>query len=260
MRIGYHISISDGFSKSAQFCKIEKLSAVQIFAGSTRTYFPSKHSPADLADFKNLNIPKFVHSNYLINPASDKPVLPKAIADNLKFCDEIGADGLVIHMGSCKDKNLGMKLTLMNITEAYKKSNSTSKILIETTAEGGNYLKFNDIIDFIEKHGNELNTFMCIDSAHLFAAGYTLEQIIEIIEKYKDIIGLVHLNNPSPNVELGKHKDQHDISLFSNDGKFTKTQIDNLISICLLFNKPMILETGEMKNDHKFILENYSYI
>lgn len=255
MRIGYHISISDGLSKSAQFCKTEKLSAVQIFAGSPRTYFPSKHSLADLADFKNLNIPKFVHSNYLINPASDKPVLPKAIADNLKFCDEIGADGLVIHMGSCKDKNLGMELTLINITEAYKKSNSTSKILIETTAEGGEKLKFGLIVKFI-KDNPELNLLMVIDTAHLFAAGYTSDQIVSLIEEHYKIIGLIHLNNPSPVVEFGKHKDQHDVSLFANEGKFNRGEIDNFINISNLYNIPMILETGT-KHEDFLICETY---
>ena len=126
---------------------------------------------------------------------------------------------------------------------AYEKTNSKTKILIETTAEGGNYLKFDDIIDFI--NNNKLNIGMVIDTAHLYAAGYNSEQIIDLIKTNNKIIDCIHLNNPSPNVNFGEHKDQHDISLFNKNGKFSKIEIDNFIEICKFYDLPMILETGE---------------
>lgn len=248
MKLGYHISISGGLVKTAQSIKQQKLSAVQIFAGSPRTYFPSKFTQNDFETFQNLNIPKFVHINYLVNPASDKPVLPKAIAENLQFCDRIGADGLIIHMGSNKDKEGGMELTRHNFLRAYEKSGSKTKILIETTAEGGERISFNNIIRFINEN-RDLNVNLCIDTAHLFASGKNSKEIIDIIEKYNTDIKCVHLNNPAPNVIFGKHKDQHDISLFDPNGKFSKIDIDNFVEICKLYDLPMILETGEPYND-----------
>lgn len=254
MKIGYHISISGGLVKTAHSIKQQKLSAVQIFPGSPRTYFPSKFSISDFEAFQNLNIPKFVHINYLVNPASDKPVLPKAIAENLQFCDQIGADGLIIHMGSNKDKEGGMELTRHNFLRAYEKTGAKTKILIETTAEGGERLKLDLILKFLEEN-KDLNVGMCLDTAHIYAAGY---DVVETIEKYHDKIDVVHLNNPSPNVEFGKHKDQHDVSLFDSTAKLSEREIENIISLCKLYNIPMILETGTMFEDVNMINEKYN--
>jgi deoxyribonuclease IV len=256
MKIGYHISISGGLTKCAQTIKEQKLSSVQIFPGSPRSYYPSTHSEDALESFRNLKIPKFVHINYFVNPASDNKNNLPSLEQNLLFCDSIEANGLVVHMGSNKDTKKGLELTKKNITEAYEKSGAKTKILLETTAEGGNKLKLPLIIDFI-KQNPELNVGMCVDTCHLFSAGYKSKEIVEVIEQYHQYIDCIHLNNPSPNVEIGKHKDQHDISLFDISGKFTKKEIDNFISISSLYKIPLILETGNQLNDFNFIIENY---
>jgi len=256
MKIGYHISINGGLSKTAKIIKEQHLSSVQIFPGSPRSYFPSKHSTSDLEDFTNLNIPKFVHSNYLINPAGDKEVIPKSIAENLFFCDKIGASGLVVHMGSNKNTVEGMELTRYNIQRGYELSGAETKLLIETTAEGGNRLKFDKILQFIEEN-KDLNIGLCIDSEHLYAAGYTSNEIVNIIEKHSNIIELIHLNNPNPEVIFGKHLDKHTISLWDESGKFSSIEIENFISISKLLDIPIILETGTPLDDFLFITENY---
>jgi deoxyribonuclease-4 len=254
MKIGYHISISKGLSEAAKNVIKEKMTAVQIFPGSPRTYFPGKVS--DFESFKTLNVPKFVHINYLVNLADSKPVIFKSIAENLKFSEQVESCGLVIHMGSNPNKEQGMKNTVDNINNAieilgYK---PTTKILIETTSEGGNRLKWNDILELKKLMPN---IGVCVDTCHLYSAGYSHNQIIEIIEKYNDVIDLIHLNNPSPNVEMGNHKDQHDISLFDVKGKFSNIEIENFISVCNLYKIPMILETGQLKNDFDLIKEKY---
>lgn len=256
-KIGYHISIDKGLTETAKNIVKEKMTATQIFPGNPRNYFPgNKHTDADLNAMKNLNIPIFVHSNYFINLADDKLVIPKSIMENIIFSDKIGATGLVIHMGSNKSITDGMNLTMSNINEAvekYKKLTGISpkvKILIETTAEGGNRLKFDNILEIIENS----NIGMCYDTAHMYAAGY---DVVKHIEKYHEVIDLVHLNNPSPNVEFGKHKDQHDISLFNESGKLTKIEIENIINLCKLYDIPCITESGNNEEDYKVLFEKY---
>jgi len=251
MKIGYHISISDGLIKTSKNIKEQKLSAVQIFPGSPKSYFPgTKHTIDDFLSMSNLNIPKFVHINYFVNLCGDKEVIQKSIAENMIFCDRINANGLVIHMGSEKNKSKGMSNTILNIKESYRKYRELSdnreprvKILIETTSEGGERLKWKEIVELLELMP-ELG--LCYDTAHMYAAGY---DVVKHIEENHKLIDLVHLNNPSPIVEFGKHKDQHDISLFSEDGKFSVTDIDNIVNLCNLYEIPMIMETGDMEND-----------
>ena len=257
MKIGYHLSMSKGLKVTADEAKLHKLGAVQIFPGSPRSYFPSNHTNENIQAMKHLNIPKFVHINYYVNLASDKAVLPKSLAENLNFCDAIGSSGLVIHMGSNKDREEGIKNTLYNLKRAYQKTNAKTRILIESTAEGGNRLNLNDIIEFIDNNP-ELNLGMCFDTCHAYSAGYSSKDIVNLIGEHHKIIGLVHLNNPNPEVEIGKHLDRHNISLFDKDGKFSKIEIENMMSISNLHKIPMILETGDyMENDVIFINENY---
>ena len=250
MKIGYHKSISNGLIQTVKEIKEEGMTSVQIFAGSPRNYFPStKHTFDDFLAMSNLNIPKFVHINYFVNLCGDKEVIQDSIAKNMIFCDEINADGLVIHMGSHKDVEQGMSKTFENILFARKKYNELTgetprvKLLIETTSEGGNRLKWNSIIALLKL---EPSLGMVYDTAHMYAAGY---DVIRQIEEYHNIIDLVHLNNPSSNVEFGKHKDQHDISLFSEEGKFSLDEINEIIKVCDKYKLPMILETGDMYND-----------
>jgi endonuclease IV len=261
MRIGYHISISKGLTKTAQAIKEQKMSAVQIFPGSPKSYFPgTKHTQEDFDAMKNLNIPKFVHINYFVNLCGDKEVIIKSVAENLSFCDKIGADGLVIHMGSHKDKVEGMKQTIKVISDSYfmyineLNGDSSVKILIETTAEGGNRLKWDAMLELKELVPE---IFFVLDSAHLYAAGYSSEKIISMIEEHHDKIKLMHLNNPAPNVEFGKHKDQHDIPLFSEEGKFSVREMENIINICKLYDIPMVMETAEMEETLELINEKY---
>lgn len=261
IKLGYHISIGDGLTKTAKNILNEKLTAVQIFPGSPKNYFPgTKYTTNDFNAMKNLNIPKFVHINYFVNLANDIPVIPKSISENMIFCDKIGATGLVVHMGSNKNKKEGMLLTMSNINDAiqkYKETTGTSpsvKILIETTAEGGNRLKFDDILEILE---NAPYIGMTYDTAHMYAAGYN---VIEHIEKYHSLIDLVHLNNPSPNVVFGKHKDQHDVSLFDTTAKFTAIEMENIITLCKLYDIPMIMENDNDEDvvTHKLICEKFN--
>jgi len=264
LKLGYHISIKDGLTKTAKEIKDKKLSAVQIFPGSPKSYFPGeKHTQSDFDAMKNLNIPKFVHINYFVNPAGENPVIPKSIAENMVFCDKIGADGLVIHMGSHKNIEHGMIATEFNIKESIDKfieltgNKPNVKILLETTAEGGNRIKFDKMLEFVDKFKDIFNVYLVTDSAHLYAAGYTSEQIVEIVEKHHNVIKLMHLNNPAPIVEFGKHKDQHDVELYSESGKFSEREIDNIITMCNLYDIPMVMENNDDENTHKLICEKY---
>jgi len=262
MKLGYHISISDGLIKTAEKIKEQKMTAVQIFPGSPRNYFPGKkHTIYDYIAMSNLNIPKFVHINYFVNLCGEKEIIQKSIAENMLFCDRIGAEGLVIHMGSEKNKAKGMSQTILNLKFAKEKFLELNsgieprvKILIETTAEGGQRLKWKEMLELLELMP-ELG--MVIDTCHLYSAGYTADEICKMIEENHKLVGLVHLNNPSPNVEIGKHKDQHDIPLFSEEGKFSKIEIENFMNICKLYDISCVTETGDEEEELKLIIENY---
>jgi len=245
MRIGYHTSISEGLKKTAKYIKDTGMSATQIFAGSPRTYYVSKNQ-SERHYIKELNCYKVVHINYLVNPAKSRPAIPKSIIDNIRFCRDIDADGIVIHWGSNENLKEALHYSYENFLAVRNKIGLETKILIETTAEGGNKLKFNTLIDFYDKYKDELNLGLCFDTAHLYAAGYN---VFKLIEKHGKNIDVMHLNNPSPDVVFGKHLDRHNMSLFDEAGKFTREEIYELMRLGTKYDIPMILETGEPHND-----------
>jgi deoxyribonuclease IV len=246
MKIGYHLSISEGLKKTAEFIKLNNINVVQIFSGSPRTYYPSKNENQRIF-LKELNCLKFVHINYLVNLAKDNASVPKSIVENIKFCKDIDANGLIIHWGSNENINSGLKFTYENMKQIRQEIGNDIKILLETTAEGGNKLKLETLINFHFKYKDELNIGLCVDTAHIYAAGY---DVFEIIKKHHNEIDLIHLNNPSPEVIYGNHLDRHNVSLFDNQGKFSNEEIYKLIKILYDYNLPMILETGDQHNDY----------
>jgi len=249
MNIGYHVSISKALNEVAKTVKNQGLKSIQIFSGNPRTYFPSKF--VDVKPIKDLTIPKYVHINYLVNLADNKPVIQKSLIENLQFCDSINADGLVVHMGSNENKVNGMLYTIDNIRQAYK-TGAKTKMLIETTAEGGNKFKLEYIIQLLNEN-KELNIGMCLDTCHVYAAGY---DVAECIEKYHDLIDLIHLNNPDEKVVPGGHLDRHNVSLFDKTARFSKEEVQKLMDLIIKYNKPAILETGDQYNDF-LICEKY---
>ena len=80
MRLGFHVSISGGFSLSVQRAHELDCTCMQIFSRNPRGWTVKPLDKKDVAEFKKLREqwdigPVFVHTNYLINLASTKPDL-----------------------------------------------------------------------------------------------------------------------------------------------------------------------------------------
>lgn len=226
----------------------------------------------DILEIKNL-IKKinykyvFIHASYQINIGAE-PVITKETLYNPGldiFITEIinsikvGANGIVVHMGK-NVKNqydindvfnnmINFVIQLFNkikINKIFSKSKNFL-ILFETPAgQGGEMCKdLIDLVNFIKvfkKTKFYKNIGLCIDTCHIFQAGYDLNnkneiiKIHKILEPIKEKIKLIHLNDSYHPV--GSHLDRHE-----QIGK-GHIIVDNLIKFILPFkNLPLILET-----------------
>ncbi|KRH95221.1 Major apurinic/apyrimidinic endonuclease/3'-repair diesterase AM153 [Pseudoloma neurophilia] len=163
------------------------------------------------------------HASYLINMANATDTRESHLEcfyDELKRCEQLGIRYLNIHPGSDTSK-LGIKKATDLIAEAVNeghKRNKTLTILLENMAGQGNVLcsKFDEIKMIIDKVVDKKRIGVCIDTAHLFGAGYdirTKEKYDAVIEKIDQIIGLkyvkaMHLNDSM--VEINTKKDRHE--------------------------------------------------
>ena len=190
--------------------------------------------------------------------------------NEIEYGKKIGAKGIVVHMG----KNVGNKYDSSHIynnmvkfiIELFKKLRTkkiTLPVLLETPAGQGGEMCWNlkEFVDFITRF-SKLYFYpqlgVCLDTCHMFQAGYdfnnssVITQVHKILEPIQDKIQLIHLNDSYHSV--GKHIDRHE-----QIGK-GQIQTDKLIKFIHPYKSvPMILETvgpydKQIKNiQNKFI-------
>jgi deoxyribonuclease-4 len=229
MIIGAHIQRETTIIKTMDEIKKNGGNALQLFTTNPRSlkitnndkYLNESHLIK-----KYCNINKFsliVHSPYAFNIAKPFMIGKKQldISDTLVFNDLItsniiGAVGYVIHVGKSTttpitEALLIMKNNIKNIINEMIKNNIKTKLLLETPAgQGTELLKdFNDFINFYYSFTEEERTVfkLCIDTCHIWSAGYELNEIISLIPDKDDII-CIHLNN-SKNSK-GANVDRHE--------------------------------------------------
>ena len=203
-------------------------SSIQIFNQSPRAWRPTNYSDDDFAACRQAMAESsvdsiIIHAVYLINPATPEKELRekslKSLTHALSIGDGIGATGVVLHPGSRKDAELipAMIRSGEMIEEALKETESCP-VLIEQMAGHKGILgyTFEEIAAITEAAGGSDRIGVCLDSCHLFAAGYnirtpeTLATVVDDLEAQlgKKRLKALHLNDSKD--PFGSKKDRHD--------------------------------------------------
>ena len=189
IRIGIHTSIAGDIAGALDLAHGLGANALQIFSSSPRMWGhgSSRIAESDSARFRQRRIelqlgPLVIHGNYLINLASPSPVLRTRSVQG--FHQEIvralalGADYLVIHPGS----SLGTSVepAIAAVAQGLKQAARGLKlgdlrILLENTAGQGSTLgsRFEELKAILDACP-DLPLDVCIDTAHTFAAGWSI--------------------------------------------------------------------------------------
>ncbi len=259
MRLGFHVSISGGFSLAVQRAHELGCSTMQIFSRNPRGWTVKPLDRADIDEFKRLREqydidPVFVHTNYLINLASTKPELYERSIEqfviDLERTEHLGAEYLVTHLGSASGQeplwmidrvadalNMAMKLHAPRAT-----------ILLENTAgeKGDVGYTFEQVNDVISRLNNTDKVGICYDTCHGFAAGYDIRTkagVDAVAEKIGSTVGLgrlkgMHLNDCLR--ELGSHVDRH---WHIGEGKIGEAGFTAILNHPAFKDVPKIMET-----------------
>jgi len=231
LRIGIHTSIAGGYNNALESAHKLGCNALQIFSASPRMWAggPSRIAEVDAAAFRarrqELGLgPLVIHANYLINLAAQQPMLRtrsiQAFHDELVRGIALGAEFVVVHPGACGDckPNQAVRLAVESVKQAAKNLPPTSlRILLENAAGMGTALGAR-----LEEIGEMLNALQslqvgaCLDTAHLFAAGYDIKSeagLASTLELVERVIGLervpvFHVNDSK--IPLGGRVDRHE--------------------------------------------------
>ena len=225
--IGAHINSDiDDLITGAEMVKSKGGNIVQLFVNKFSQKAILKYN--DFATYLKLNNLKcVVHSSYTINLAQNWDFHSwwlKQFIMEIKIASQIGAIGVVIHMGKQLKLEKSIAINNMYTSLEYVLNNTknyNTKIFLETSSGQGSemFANLDELGDFLKKifkleqYKEKLG--VCIDTCHIFSAGYDIRgkaNIVKFFEHFDLVIGidkikLVHLND-SKN-ELGSKIDRH---------------------------------------------------
>ncbi|MCB0870780.1 MAG: deoxyribonuclease IV [Solirubrobacterales bacterium] len=227
MLIGAHVSTSGGLAKAVSRGEEIGCRSIQIFNQSPRAWRPTAFTDEDFAAFREAMREStiesvIIHAIYLINTATpDRDLARKSresLIHALRVGDAIGADGVVLHPGSRKQEEVVPAIVRSGalIREALSES-ERCPVLIEQMAGHANILAhtFEEIAGIIEAAGGGKRLGLCLDSCHLYAAGYDIgsyDGIDRMLEDSDRALGkrrlrALHLNDSKE--PLGSRRDRH---------------------------------------------------
>jgi deoxyribonuclease-4 len=231
LRIGIHTSIAGDVTGALEIAHGLGANALQIFSSSPRMWArgSSRIAETEAARFrarrKELGLgPLVIHANYLINLASPNPVLRtqsvQTFHQEIVRAMALGADFLVVHPGSRLESTVAAGAAA--VAESLKQGVrglklSELRILLENTAGQGSALgsRFEELKAVLDACP-QLPLGICIDTAHLFAAGWDIRKVKGLEATLQHIAGtvgldrvrVVHMNDSK--TALGSRVDRHE--------------------------------------------------
>jgi deoxyribonuclease IV len=241
VRIGIHTSIAGSYLNALESARKLGANALQIFSASPRMWqvatvrIPSSDAKAFRERREELGLgPLVIHANYLVNLAATQPMLRtrsiQAFHEELVRGVALGADYIVVHPGARGEASL--ESAIASIVESVRQAAKRVplgklRILIENTAGMGTSVgsRLEEVAAIVSgcNRGGGINRTddrplevgVCIDTAHLLAAGYDirsekgLEQTIELIEQTIGLenVPVLHVNDSK--IPLGGRVDRH---------------------------------------------------
>ncbi len=256
MPIGAHVSAAGSVEKSFERALDIGAECTQIFISPPRQWAQTKHLEPEVLRYKDLASktglgPNFIHGTYLINLGTqDSQNLEKSIEwliYALEMADKFGIAGVIFHLGS--HKGLGFNEVLPQVVKAIKKilsGTQKSYLILENSAGAGNVLgdKFTELGQILKSVGSK-RLKICMDTAHVFAAGYqinTKEGLDKTLSEFDKEIGLdnlvaIHANDSK--VEFNSNRDRH---ANIGEGFIGKAGFTNLVNHPKLKDIPFLLE------------------
>jgi deoxyribonuclease-4 len=270
--LGAHMSIAGGLERAFDRIAQVKGEALQIFTRNQRQWVEPPLTRETVRRFRARwreagEMPVEVHGGYLINLASSDPMVEKrsraACRAEIWRAGMLGIPTLIMHPGAHMGSGIesGLRRFTANLDDIFQATREDPEVmvLLEITAGQGTGLgsRFQELAYVIECSRFQERLGVCVDTAHLFAAGYdfrTPSGYADTVSRLDEEIGIerirfFHLNDSLR--PFGSRVDRHThigkgaiglegFSLFLNDTRFK--------------DHPMVLETPkgpDLKNDIK---------
>lgn len=273
--LGAHMSIAGGVFNAPHRGLEASCNAIQIFTKSSNQWKAKPLTDDDIEKFLEAQKETGVkvvcaHDSYLINLASPNDTLfdksSNGFAKEMKRCDMLGIENIVMHPGS--HVGSGEEAGIKRIADAFNKIMNADPdgkvtICLETTAGQGTNLgyTFEQLAQIIDNTENKERMGICLDTCHIFTAGYKFSNEKEYkatVKDFDNIIGLdrlkvIHFNDSKK--DFGTKVDRH---AHIGKGFIGKKPFGFFVNDRRLKKVPMILETP--KESAKEDIENLNIL
>jgi deoxyribonuclease-4 len=273
VRFGAHVSSSGGISKAIGRGRDLGCESLQVFTHNPRTWRPINHAADEVAAFRALAAeagmgPLVSHGLYLINlgaPDRDVPSGPpgkpatamrniyrssvESLRQHLVIGEELGLEGVVLHVGSCKGSTEPESIERIGagIAEALDAAPGRCCVFLENTAGAGDtigrtFVQLRRVADLV---GRPERLAFCLDTQHLFASGYPIHEpggIDRVLGEFDAEVGMdklrcLHLNDSK--VAFASNRDRHENL---GDGEIGEEGLRRVLGCPELQGLPVILE------------------
>src|SRR6266536_1120642 len=186
--LGAHMSIAGGVYRALERGLEVGCSVVQIFLKNQLQWAAAPYSEEDIRRFRDAwkatrMRAVFAHSSYLINLAAPAEAEWKravaAFQDELERAEALGLPFVIIHPGS--HKGAGLEAGIRRIAKALDELMTRTRgyrvmVLLENTAGGGATIgrSFEELAAILAAVRDPDRIGVCLDTCHLFAAGYDI--------------------------------------------------------------------------------------
>jgi len=260
MQFGAHESIGGGLFNAVHRGLQATCDTIQLFNKSSNQWRAKELDEEEVEQFLAAIDETGVtaacsHTSYLINIASPKPELEEkslnSLREEMERCDLLEIPNLVLHPGSHvgSGEEAGLERIARNLDRLFAAlPDSEVTLCLETTAGQGSNLghtfeQLARIIDLVEAQNR---VGVCLDTCHIFAAGYPiseLEEYRQTMDAFAGTVGLerlkiIHLNDSK--TPFGARRDRHE---HIGQGEIGLEAFRHFVNDSRLKKVPMILET-----------------
>ncbi|MBN1914448.1 MAG: deoxyribonuclease IV [Parachlamydiales bacterium] len=227
--IGAHMSAAGGVSNALYRGKEIGANTIQLFTANQKQWKGKKITPEEVERWDRAKKETGItivtsHGGYLINLGSpNQEILHKssvAFQEEIKRCHLLHIDYLNFHPGSATGSSEEQCLdtiihSLLHVAPLMNQGSTT--MVIECTAGQGSQVGYQlEHLAYIIQHTHKkIKIGVCLDTCHMFAAGYDIRSHQgweRVLKEFDALIGIdylkaLHLNDSSQ--DLGSRKDRH---------------------------------------------------
>jgi deoxyribonuclease-4 len=268
MIFGAHCSTAGGVCTALERARLVSAESIQIFVKNNMQWFGRPHPPNDVERFQSERAQGgfaaiFGHAGYLINlgagPSANRSKSIQSLIQEISFTGALQLPFLVLHPGAHlgAGEAEGLRNIVAGLDEVFRATkDSIVRIALENTAGQGSCLgnQFEHLAAIYDNAEHPERLAVCIDTAHLFAAGHdirlpkgwdkTVKQM-DLLFGRKQIVAF-HLNDSK--TELNSRVDRHE---HIGKGKIGLQAFRHIVNDVRFKDSPACLETFKSEDLHE---------